>query len=292
MSESYLFLTPILTLVVVALVGFVGCNQFFDIEETEPKPPPQPPAIPTGLAAVGRDKTVDLVWDAYTGADKLTVKMGTVQGTHPFGVTLMADATNYSWPGLANDQTFWFAVTATVDSVESVESEEVSAIPGLYGVVLPFVEQTQLGTPRFFDAWMGVRITTGPNDLTLRALGRWFDAAATGTHDMRIAAAANPMVPLATVTVEKAAQSGIDEFVYANLSSTIPLAANTQYFVVSNEVGAADSFRNSDNTRVSVLDANAGVDVRAAFGDDAGTYTVDPVAGAAYGPVNLLYTRP
>jgi hypothetical protein len=290
--DSYLLLTPVLTFVVVALVGFVGCNWWYDIEETAVAPPPEPPAAPMGLAAVGRDKAVDLTWDPYTGADKLTIKMGTSQGTHPFGVFLMPDASSYTWPGLANDETFWFAATATVGALESAESEEVSAIPGLYGVVLPFVGQTQLGSPRFFDAWMGMRITTGPNNLTLRALGRWFDAGATGTHDMRIAAAGDPMNPLATVTVERTTPGAVAEFVYANLSSTIPLLANTVYFVVSRETSTGDSFHDSDFTRVSVLDANAGVDARAAFGDDAGTYTVDPVPGAAYGPVNLLYTRP
>lgn len=289
MRDFYLLLTPILVLMIVSLVGFVGCNWFFELEETVPYPPPAPP---TGLTAAPRDSAVDLSWDAYTGADKLTIKMGTIQGSHPSGHEVLVTDTTYPWPGLVNGQTYWFAMTATSMGFESAESNEVSAIPGLYGVVLPFLDQTQLGSMRQFDGWMGMRITTGPGNLTLRALGRWFDAAATGSHAMRIAAAANPMVPLASVTVVKSAPNTRSEFVYENLTSTIPLAANTDYYVVSEESAAAEPFHDSDLTRVSILDANAGADARAAFGDGAGNYTVAPTTGAAYGPVNLLYTRP
>ena len=292
MDDFYLLLTPVLTLIVVALVGFVGCNWWFDIEETAPVPPVTPPEAPTGLNAVGRDRAVVLTWDPYTGADKLTVRMGTTQGAHPLGRDVEPDETIYPWPDLVNDETYWFTITATIGALTSPEADEVSGIPGLYGVVVPFVNQTQLGSQRQFDAWMGMRITTGPNSLTLRALGRWFDAAITGTHAMRIAAAANPMTVLATVTVTKSAPSGQSEFVYENLASTIQLDPNTEYFIVSQETSAGDSFHDSDLTRVAVIDPLAGVDARAAFGDDAGTYTVAQATGAAYGPVNLLYTRP
>ena len=290
MDNFYLLLTPVLTLIVVALVGFVGCNWWFDLQETEPIPPP---SAPTGLTAVGRDRAVDLTWDPYPQATKLTIKMGTSPGSHPTGEDITnSETTTYQWINLVNDQEYWFALTATANSMESPESDEVSAIPGLYGVVLPLLYQTQLGTPRQLDAWMGIRITTGPNSLTLRKLGRWFDANTTGTHAMRIAAAANPMAPLATVTVTRAAPVVESEFLYQSLGNTIQLAANTEYFVVSQETLTGGYFRDSDSTRVTVIDPLACVDVRAAFGDDAGNYTVAPTAGAAYGPVNLQYTRP
>ena len=99
-------------------------------------------------------------------------------------------------------------------------------------------------------------------------------------------------MPLATVTITRLPPGEDNEFVYENLSSAIPLAANTEYFVVSQETLTGGSFRDSDSTRVTVVDPLAAVDVRAAFGDDEGNYTVAPTAGAAYGPVNLLYTRP
>ena len=289
MHDYYLWLTPVLTVIIVSLVGFVGCNWFFDIQETQPYPPPSPP---TGLSAVPRDSAVDLSWDPYPDADKLTIRMGTSPGSHPTGEELGATDTTYSWTGLTNDQPYYFALTATSMGFESAESEEVSAVPGLYGVVVPLLNQTQLGTPRQFDGWLGIRFTTGPNNLTLRALGRWFDASATGTHEMRIAAAANPAVPLATVTVVKGSASANNEFVYENLTTTIPLTGNTDYYVTSRETSTGDPFHDSDLTRVSIVDPLAGADVRAAFGDDAGSYTVAPSAGAAYGPVNILYTRP
>lgn len=292
MDDFYLLLTPVLTLIVVALVGFVGCNWWFDIEETTPAPPVTPPEAPTGLTAVGRDRAVDLTWDPYPQATKVTIKMGTSPGSHPTGEDLTNGETTYPWTNLVNGQEYWFALTATLNSIESPESDEASAIPGLYGVVVPLLYQTQLGTPRQLDAWMGIRITIGPNSLTLRKLGRWFDANTTGTHAMRIVAASNPMATLAIVTVTRPAPVVESEFLYQSLANTIPLDANTEYFVVSQETLTGGSFRDSDMTRVSVIDPLACVDVRAAFGDDAGNYTVAPTAGAAYGPVNLLYTRP
>lgn len=291
MSHDYLFLTPVLTLLIVALVGFVGCDQLFGLDHVDPVVPK--PRAPTGFRAEPRDGMIDLWWDIYTGAEKFVVRMGTAEGVHPNAFTVEdGGAIGYTWPGLTNDTTYYFVLTAVVGGVESLPSEEVSGKPGLYGIVMPFLGQTQLGTIRQFDGWMGVRITTGSSDQTLRALGRWFDAAATGMHEVRIAAASNPTAVLATVTVNKAAAAAQGDFVYANLASTIPLMANTQYYVTSRETSAGDAFRDSDQTRVAILDAQAGTDVRAAFGDDAGNYTTAPTAGAAYGPVNLQYTRP
>ena len=293
MRDYYLLLAPLLTLLVVSLVGFVGCHWLFNLEEVEPPKPP-PPA-PTGLRAEPGDGKVVLWWDTYSGAaaDKLTLNMGEAPGE----ILMSRPYTNVStigdeWDGLVNGTTYYFTLTATADNVESAPSEEVSAVPGLYGVVSPFLNQTQLGSLRQFDAWMGVRITTGGSDQTLRALGRWFDANAMGSHDLRIAAVAAPMTVLATVTVTKSAPAAQGDFVYANLASTIQLAANTEYLVTSRERPADDPFHDSDLTRVAIADSMAGSDVRAAFGDDAGSYTVAPTPGAAYGPVNLLYTRP
>jgi hypothetical protein len=292
-SDTYLFITPLLTLLVVSLVGFVGCDLLFGLDEVKP-PPPAPPA-PTGLRAEPGDGKVDLWWTTYTAvtAQKLTLSMGEAPGeimvSRPYtDVGRIGD----TWSGLTNGKRYYFTLTATANGQESEPSEEVSAVPGLYGVVAPLLEQTQLGTMRSFDGWMGVRITTGGSDQTLRALGRWFDANAMGTHQMRIAAATAPMTVLASVTVTKNAPAQQGEFVYTNLATTIPLAANTEYFVVSGETSTGDPFHDSDLTRVTIIDSLAGLEARAAFGDDAGNYTVAPTSGAAYGPVNILYTRP
>ena len=293
MHDYYLFLAPVLTLLIVALVGFVGCDALFGLDPVEP-PEPKPPA-PMGLRAEPGDGKVDLWWNIYTGAsaDKLTLSMGEAPGE----ISMSRPFTNVStigetWDGLVNGTRYYFTLTATADGVESDASEEVSAVPGLYGVVTPFLDQIQLGTMRQFDAWMGVRITTGGSDQTLRALGRWFDDTAIGTHEMRIAAAAAPMTVLATVTVTKTAPAARGDFVYANLASTIPLSAATEYFVTSREISSSDPFHDSDLTRVAIPDAAAGSDVRAAFGDDPGNYSVSSTPGDAYGPVNLLITRP
>ena len=293
MRDNYLLIAPLLTFFVVSLVGFVGCDYLFNIDEVSP-PKPKPPA-PTGLRAEPGDGKVDLWWNIYnqSGAEKLTLSMGETPGvimvSRPYtDVSTIGE----TWEPLENGKTYYFTLTATVQGRNSDPSEEVSAVPGLYGVVMPFLNQTQLGSTRQFDGWMGVRMTTAGTAQTLRALGRWFDAAAVGTHEMRIAAAAAPMTVLASVTVTKNASSAQGDFVYANLASPIQLAASTEYFVTSRETSSGDAFHDSDLTRVMVADNMAGTDARAAFGDDAGNYTVASTSGAAYGPVNILYTRP
>ena len=50
MSDSYLWLTPLLTVIVVALVGFVGCDDVWGLQEVPPKSP-----APTGFTADAGD---------------------------------------------------------------------------------------------------------------------------------------------------------------------------------------------------------------------------------------------
>src|SRR6476659_1969863 len=84
MIDSFVFLTPLLLLGVIALVGFVGCNQFFGIEETEPYPVPDPP---TNLQAMPGDRQVTLTWDLNADATEYHVfraeATGVAEGDYP-----------------------------------------------------------------------------------------------------------------------------------------------------------------------------------------------------------------
>lgn len=294
MHDSYLLLTPVLTFLVVALVGFVGCDQLFGLDHVET--PPEPPAAPSGLKAEPGDGKVTLSWPIYTGgADKLTVKWGTQEGSHPESHDLSDPSTiGYEVSPLTNGVTYYFVLSATKGSTQSADSEEVSGVPGLYGVVMPFIDPAtvQRGDQRQFTGWLGMGFRTGPSSLTLRQLGRWFDGNITGAHAIRIVAASNPTLVLASVVVSKTAVSAENKFVYETVPSAITLDANADYYVVSQEDAAADYFYDSVNTRVTILNAAAGVSEFAVYGDDAGNYTRDTRTGYAYGPVDFTYTLP
>ena len=294
MHDSYLFLTPLLTFLVVALVGFVGCDQLFGLDRVD-EPPPSPGA-PSGVKAEPRNGEVVVSWTLYNGGgDKLKVKWGTVEGSHPDTHVIDDPSTiEYAVGPLMNGVKYYFVVSALKGTVESPDSEEVNATPGLYGVVMPFIDPAtvQLGSSRQYTAWMGMGFQTAASTMTLRELGRWFDKDVNGSHSMRIVAAAAPTVILATAVIAKSAASTKNEFVYAPVASPITLAANTDYYVVSDEDATTDPFHDSDLTRVSILNSAAGVKEYAVFGDDAGNYTTAPTTGAAYGPVDFKYTLP
>ena len=124
MHDSYLFLTPVLTLLVVALVGFVGCDALFglvhvdDITDT-----------PTNFTATAGNMSVTLSWNAVSGATAYRVYIGTASKVYTDSHELTGSelATSYVWPSLMNNQTYYFAVTATGSNGESSKSAEASA---------------------------------------------------------------------------------------------------------------------------------------------------------------------
>src|SRR5919112_1544213 len=78
MIDPYLLATPFLLLGVIALVGFVGCNQFFDLEETDLIPPPEPP---TNLTAMAGNKEVVLDWFVAPDATQFHLFRSTMPGS-------------------------------------------------------------------------------------------------------------------------------------------------------------------------------------------------------------------
>lgn len=88
------------------------------------------PYTPDHLAATPGDGQVTLNWDEIQEADSYTIRYGTESGKYTDTVTVTKDTYgNYVVPGLTNETTYYFVVTATVDGEESVRSVEVSATP-------------------------------------------------------------------------------------------------------------------------------------------------------------------
>ncbi|MGZ7445361.1 cohesin domain-containing protein [Paenibacillus sp. TH7-28] len=87
-------------------------------------------ANPITLKASAGDSQVALKWDWVQEAENYTVRYGTESGKYTETMTVTKDVyNNYVIPGLTNGTTYYFAVTATVDGVESDYSNEATATP-------------------------------------------------------------------------------------------------------------------------------------------------------------------
>lgn len=278
MHDSYLFLTPILTLLVVALVGFVGCDAVFGLQHV-----PDPVVPPANLAGVPGDGKVDLTWDAAPKADKYTVKRGLTSGSYTDAHDVGTN-TSYTDPMLTNGTTYYYVVTATVSSSESSPSNEVSAVPGLYGVMTNFIASKTLGTPRNFNGQMGMGFTVAGKNLQVVRLGRAFVPGNSGIHKVRIIDAATKQ-EIASADVNVA--GGVSgQFAYADVTPSIILNAGANYYVLSDESSTGDQFFDADT---SVTTTAAASREFAVYGDFAGNYTEAPVNNHAYGPLDFVY---
>ena len=283
MHDSYLLLTPLLTLLVVALVGFVGCDQLFGLDRVPDAPETLDPV--TGLMVAPRDQAVDVSWDDYAGATEYTIHWGLAPGNRPNSRTVSPTETRpYPITQLANAMTYYFVVNATVGGVQSPDSEEIPSVPGIYGVPTNLITGKTLGTPRNFTAIMGMGIVIGGKRIQATRVGRAVVAGNNGTHKVRIIekASNSELGSADVVTTGTAAGS----FAYADLNPAVVLQPNLTYYVLSDENMAGDQFFDADTT---VMTSAAASRVFAAYGSLGGPYMESPTNGIAYGPVDVVY---
>ncbi|KLU55178.1 hypothetical protein EL84_24235 [Paenibacillus sp. VT-400] len=123
------------------------------------------------LEAVGGNDQATLTWDSVEGAASYVIRYGTEAGSYTETVTATKDAyENFVIPGLKNGTTYYFVVSAVVDSVESGYSNEASATP--QG---PIVEPEQPSSNR---AILVVPMTTGLEkefDLSMQEVNAFID---------------------------------------------------------------------------------------------------------------------
>ena len=279
MHDTYLLLTPVLTLIVVALVGFVGCDALFGLQHVDD--PVQPPA---NLNAVPGDMKVDLSWDASPSSpDTYLVHRGSTSGTY----TESHDAGNnlsYQDAGLTNGTTYYYAVTAKKGSHESTNSNEVQAVPGLYGVMTAFIASKTPGMLRNFQSWLGMGFTLAGKNLQVVKVGRAFAPGNTGVHKLHLIDAATKQ-EIAAVDVNVAGGTQ-GEFVYADVIPSVILNANSSYYLLSEETTTGDQFYDADT---SVTTTAAASREFAVYSDGMGNFTEAPITNHAYGPVDFIY---
>ncbi len=287
MIDSFVLLTPILLLGVIALFGFVGCDRLFDIKEFEK---PEPPA---NFQAVAGDNNVALHWNPNPKATEYTVFRGEMSGVikedYPLKTGLSLDQIPYTDKTAKNGTTYYYRVTVKTADGESELSKEEQATP-----VSPFgsfVTKMPTGTPSLTGRpdWFGMAIhVNAPTGLTIQKVGRSFELGITTAHRVRIVDAVTKAV-LGEVSVDMNSSIGglDDHFKYGDLIPPLNLAAGGDYYVVSEEFQGGDRFFEQDTTVQTRLEASV---TSAVEGDVQGVvYSVPKVAGHTYGPVDFQY---
>jgi hypothetical protein len=134
---------------------------------------------------------------------------------------------------------------------------------------------------------VGCRFTVGANPVTVYELGRWVTSGNSQSHTVHLLDTNLNQVASADVSTSVAATGA---YSYTALSHPATLAANTTYYLVSEEYGGGDAFyTNAAVAPAAGITINSSVTATYTTGWDVSTYTFTPgKAGAlSYGPVNL-----
>jgi hypothetical protein len=132
---------------------------------------------------------------------------------------------------------------------------------------------------------MGMRFLVGVNPLQVSALGRIYIDGSTQSHELRLVNATTGATAASVLWIPAAGAH--NQIKYATLRAPVILAANTQYYLVSQETAGGDMCY-GDNTRVTTTTA-AGV-LSSAYSDDGSMWWHYGTPGSySYGPLNLMY---
>jgi fibronectin type III domain protein len=293
MIDWYVLLAPIFLFGVIALLGFVGCNWLYGLDETKVKPKPDPPS---NFQAVAGDNKVSLTWDPDPEADVTGytvfrgITPGTVKGDYDPGVALSPSQLPYTDVTAKNGTKYYYRVTASNSAGESGLSDEQSAVP-----VSPFGSFiTGIATPGTPNAmgrtnWFGMAVhVVGPGAITIQKLGRAFDLGMTTPHQIRIVNAATKK-ELGSTSVDMTSGTGGfgGGFKYGDLNPPVMLAAGSDFYVLSEEFNGGDRFYEQDTAVATRLEAR----IMSAMESDPQGVVFIPAGGIGhtYGPVDFQY---
>ena len=155
--------------------------------------------------------------------------------------------------------------------------------------VSPFITGTRLGTGRTripaYRGWYGMKITTGSQPIKIRSLGRVYYKGNNQTHRLRVVRVSdNATVAETQVTMTDMTHG---QFKYVDLASPVTLAANTSYYVASEEWTGGDKFFDTDT--VVQATPNATIDGAIMSINNGGSWKNPALSIQPYGTVNFIY---
>ena len=300
MFDSFLLLTPLLTLAVLALVRFIGCAEIIGVEEWEPsREVTDAPSAPTDLSVQYGDEIIILSWNPPTGATGYTVQFSdSPAGPLTDGVTV---SENTSTEFLPYNVTRRYAVIALKDALQSPPSDEVTVTGAR-----PLLATIQtFGTPQsFFNGLLGMKVTPTTR-LKIVALGRVKylnvqpnPVPIVHAHEIKIVLPGTPVASdVSGGQVAIAPEFGVEagDFLYETLKTDIFFEPGETFYVVSQETALMDT--NPDADEWHDFDTIAIPHPEATL--DEGVYQPDETPGEfevstggpnhLYVPVNVLY---
>ena len=286
MIDSFVLLTPILLLGVIALLGFVGCNQFFGLHETTLATAPDPP---TNLTATPGDNQVVLTWGPVP-SDVLDFQVsrgesppGVVPTEYPDGHTVQFSELPYVDKTVVNGHHYHFVVAARNDIGLGGNSNDAEATPvSPFG---PFVGSFVAGTAVFpGNGWNGMAIRVGMFPITVQKLGRAWELGLNNNHAMRLVDGATNADLSSTVVTPMSEKLG--QFQYGSLSQGVQLNPGGLYYVLSQEASGGDQIYDQDTTVSHRTEATV---PSAAYSTAPGVFVAVNSTDHAYGPVNIQY---
>jgi len=106
---------------------------------------------------------------------------------------------------------------------------------------VPFITAHSMSALRNdYTGWMGMKILVGASDMLVNQLGRWVVPGNTGTHTVKLVNAATGANVASANVATLGAPAG--QFKYTPLASPVTLAANTSFYVLSQETAGGDQW--------------------------------------------------
>ena len=130
--------------------------------------------------------------------------------------------------------------------------------------------------------WAGMRITVGDEDLTVTHIGRIWAEGSNATHNFFIAGLDGAIIKDGIQSVA-AADTPVDEFLYAEIPGKVTLKANTSYYIMSDYWGTTDKFYSGS---AAVTTDAASIDGIVILGTGYDFFAAD---GVSWGPLDIKY---
>ncbi len=136
-----------------------------------------------------------------------------------------------------------------------------------------------------YSGWVGMRFLVGVNPLQVTALGRIYIDGNTHSHELRLVNAATGAAAARVIWMPA---GGIhNQMKYSALPAPVVLAANTEYYLVSQETAGADMIY-GDSTKLATT-AAVGVLASASSDDGSMWWRFGTSGSYSYGPLDLKY---
>lgn len=140
-----------------------------------------------------------------------------------------------------------------------------------------------------YGDYVGMKITVGGSNITLKELGRYFVSGNSGSHTLKIVRASDN-VDLGSVSINMA--TGTADalgYKYATLGTPVTLSANTAYYIVSLETNGGDQWYGRNPAALPHLTTTGAATVNSGIYYWSGVWYTCGSTGECYAPLNFKY---